>query len=440
MIALLYPGCGLTKKKPDDATSSSSEPPATASEAPGVSVSGDIPDASSVDFIEAEDSVQISGVNLTTSAKTVSVDAVSISTDGVPQLSRIQSMSTSEKSFRFTGLPFETYLVIRVDDKPTSVIQPVNVPGNGATNVGLYAPMDATAVVTSRMFSLIVETPASAKAASSLLADGLLNLPELAVTAGSMVSGYQVKKAAESGSNNSGNAAAAPLDLAGITSIFVAHSNEDRLKLPEADRPAYAKALSRVAAGTMNRSKTRIANSYAAAHIASLEVKRQTKEIAVRSGLGAVSPAEKTIREVAKTNPEVFISYTKSQEVYVKYAVEIDSSGEPPPTAQSEYQNSSTADYNQYAKNPETFQNYMNDYTPPQLPDSYPEVPSDPGSYTAVPTPSPSPSPDATPGPGHIPDPEQSPSPDPTPTPTPTPDPTPTPEDSPGPETPPEVP
>ena len=397
LILLALAACKSSKKNESETAADNNG--AESLEAEGVKVTGTVGGENSVDFVQAGDSVQIGGVNLLGDEHTITIDSVKISAGKIEKKIVYQGKFYGD-SFSQPGMPFESLLIVRVDGKTGSLIQPVYQPSENTKYIEAFALHSKTMTIAAKLVDLMIERASAGEAsATGALAEGVFSVPSLVAVAGSIERGAAAAQKVQ-GTNYQ------PINLRTVTSEFESASISSAASVKGISARDAAKLMSRAALSTLNANRGNTSDSLISAQIAVMAISRELASDEASSSY--TEPGIATAKKLVTASPEVFASYSTSQNVSARYATIYSESQSLPSAAQDELESELDSSYMTYTSDPSAYIESVSNYIAPSLPPTFPSPPLESGSYTPSPVPSqsntplpqtvtPSPSPSASP-------------------------------------------
>lgn len=301
LSAFIYFNChGKNKEQKNDTSSSEGE----AEE--GVSVTAEVGEDDSVEFVQAGESVQIGGTNLTQSSRKVIVWQLEFSATGV-QENIIAEVAFEGNSFELKKLPFKSFLRFDIDGIRGAVLQPI-ISETAEKSIKTKIVFDGDMTVAAKIYELIIAKAKSGNSvARQIIEEQSLNIIDLVSVGGALRGGRKNRESTIPG---------VEVDLNLAATVMIDSTKALVESLPDISRSDFAQILSTTCQQTLYSTvSSGTSNSAVVAQIGVLIVDKKIQEKTSTDHAESLNPGFNTVKKIAATSVEVLAAYIAAQEV-----------------------------------------------------------------------------------------------------------------------------
>ncbi len=281
----------------------------------GVTITAEVEDEDSVEFVQAGESVQIGGTNLTSSTRKLTIYAVEMNNGSVKETA-VHSEDLVGNTFEVTNLPLKTFLRIELNDEKGAIVQPI-LTKDEANFAKIRVLVDGEMTIALKLFDLILKQAKNGdQDAIKIVSERTLNVLDLIGAGGAI---WEAQKG-KTGEKIELNTVAADLTLS--TKNLVAF-------LPEISSETFAKIISEANQNTIFASaKVGTPNSLILSQLGALTLQKVLEEQSGGKQSSELNPGFKSVQKLAATQSEVLAAFIASQEIASKQVQSYSETGE----------------------------------------------------------------------------------------------------------------
>lgn len=304
---LMYFNCngGIKKNETSSNTQENEE---------GVTVTAEVEDEDSVEFVQAGESVQIGGTNLTQTTRKLTIHAIDIDSSGVKEV-EVHSEDLVGNTFEVSKLPIGKFMRITLDDEKGAIIPPIVAVG-GVNSFNIKVLVDGEMTIALKLFDLILDKAKNGdESAAQIVREKTLNVIDLVSTGGAI---WEAQK----DSTDKVELSTVAADLISSTKSLIAF-------LPEISSETFAQIISQANQDTIFSSiKTGTPSSSILSQIGVLIFQKKLEEESGGKQTSDLSPGFTAVKKLAAQTNTVLAAYAASQELAVKQVKSYAETGE----------------------------------------------------------------------------------------------------------------
>jgi hypothetical protein len=284
----------------------------------GVTVSAQVEDDDSVEFVQAGESVQIGGTNLTQTTRKLTIYSVDVENAGVKE-EVLHTEDLTGNTFEVKNLPLNKFMRITIDSDKGAIIQPI-ISDSGAKTATIKLSIDGEMTIALKLFDLILKQVKDADlVASKIVQEKTLNIIDLLSTGGAI---WEAQKDLTESSSSK-------IELSTIAADLVDSTKKLLDFLPEISPKDFAQIISQANQNTiLSNTKTGNPNSSILSQIGVLTLQKKLEDQSGGKQTSSLNPGFTTVKKLAADNSDVLAAYVATQDLAAKQVTTYAETGE----------------------------------------------------------------------------------------------------------------